>query len=176
MKTRWTDEELMRMDHPGKVELVRGELILMRPAGLHEGAVCVGIATLLHNHVNKHKLGRVFDARTGFRPHEDMRAPDVSFVHRDRLPEGRLPKGFGRFAPDLAVEVFAPGDKPADYAAKMLDYFDWGVRLVWLVDPDTRTVSVYRSPADAISLAEGDELSGEDVVPGFTCRVSELFE
>lgn len=176
VKTRWTDEALMRLDHEGKVELVDGELLLIAPAGMEQGGTDVNIIALLHAHVKRHRLGRVYDAQTGFRPYDDMRAPDVSFVRMERLPDGRSPRGFVHFAPDLAVEVFAPGETPADYTAKVEQYLDWGVRLVWLVDPERQTVTVCHPSGSRTILASGDELSGEDVVPGFTCRVSELFE
>jgi Uma2 family endonuclease len=164
------------VDHEGKVELVNGELILMTPAGLEQGEVDVNLSTLLNVYVKPRRLGKVYDAQTGFRPHENMRAPDVAFVRLERLPGGQSPKGFGHFPPDLAVEVFAPEETVADYADKVAEYFGWGVRLVWLVDPAQQTVTVCHSPSALATLTACDELSGEDVVPGFTCRVGELFE
>ena len=80
VKTIWTDEELMQVDHEGKVELVNGELILMTPAGMEQGEVDVNIIVLLATYVKKKKSGKVYDAQTCFRPHDNMRAPDVSFV------------------------------------------------------------------------------------------------
>jgi Uma2 family endonuclease len=176
VKTTWTDEELMQVDHEGKVELVNGELIRMTPAGLEQGEVDVNLILQLGNYVKPRQLGKVYDAQTGFRPYENMRAPDVAFVRLERLPGGKSPQGFGHFPPDLAVEVFAPGETVADYADKVAEYFRWGVRLVWLVDPAPQTVTVCHSPSALTTLTAGDELSGEDVVPGFTCRVGELFE
>ncbi|MCX7969148.1 MAG: Uma2 family endonuclease [Armatimonadetes bacterium] len=175
-KKVWTDEELMKIKHEGKVELVDGEVILMTPAGLEQGGICADLLTRLNNYVRRHKLGRVFDAQTGFRPHENMRAPDISFVSFERLPKGELPKGFGRFAPDLAVEVFAPNETVADYEDKVAEYLSWGVRLIWLVDPNTRTVTVVRADGERKVLGEKDVLSGEDVVPGFKIRVKKIFE
>ncbi len=176
VKTAWSDEELLRIDHEGKVELVNGELLLTRPAGMQEGAVGATIGALLCQHVRKHGLGRAYGAHTGFRPYDNTRAPDVSFVRAERLPGGRSPKGFGHFPPDLAVEVFAPDETAREYREKVEEYFGWGVALVWLVDPESRTVTVCRSPVDRVVLTAEDELTGGDVVPGFTCRVSELFE
>ncbi|MFN3422315.1 MAG: Uma2 family endonuclease [Armatimonadota bacterium] len=175
-KKVWTDEELMRIKHEGKVELVDGEVILMTPAGLEQGGICANLLTRLNNHVRKHKLGRIFDSQTGFRPYENMRAPDISFVSKERLPEGRLPKGFGHFAPDLVVEVFGPNESLSDYEEKVSEYLSWGVRLIWLVDPNTRTVTVVRSNGERQVLGEKDVLSGEDVVPGFKIRVKKIFE
>jgi Uma2 family endonuclease len=143
---------------------------------MEQGEIDVNITILLGSYVKKKKLGKIYDAQTGFRPDENMRAPDVSFVAMERLPGGKSPKGFGRFPPDLAVEVFAPGESASDYADKLEEYFRWGVRLVWLVDPDDQTVTVCHSPSDVTTLTVDDELSGEDMVTGFTCRVAELFE
>ena len=147
----------------------------MTPAGAEQGAVSMDLATRLNNHVRRHKLGRVFDAQTGFRPYENMRAPDISFVSKERLPE-KLPKGFLRIPPDLAVEVFAPNETVADYEEKVAEYLSWGVRLIWLVDPNTRTVTVIRANGERQTLSEKDVLTGEDVVPGFKIRVKRIFE
>lgn len=176
-KKIWTDEDLLKVKHQGKVEFVQGKLKLMIPAAGEQGQVDATIIILLGSFVRENRLGRVYDAQTGFRPpNMNLRAPDVSFVRLERLPGGKSPKGFLHLAPDVAVEVFAPDETASDYAAKLREYFAWGVRLVWLVDPSTRTVLLYRSPTDSRLLTERDDLSGEDVIPGFSCRVAELFE
>jgi Uma2 family endonuclease len=173
----WTDEELLHIPHEGKVELVNGELKLMTPAGMEQGKVSISLAARLYNHVHKHKLGDVYDAQTGFRPPKgELRAPDTSFVRRERLPEGKSPKGFGDFPPDLAVEVFAPDETIENYEDKVREYLQWGVRLVWLVDPDTQTVTVCRPQSEPTALKGNQVLSGEEVVPGFKCRVRTLFQ
>ncbi|MDT7893714.1 MAG: Uma2 family endonuclease [Armatimonadota bacterium] len=175
-KKVWTDEELMRIKHEGKVELVDGEVKLMTPAGLEQGGICADLLTRLNNYVRRHKLGRVFDSQTGFRPYENLRAPDISFVSKDRLPEGKLPKGFGHLAPDLAVEVLGPEEKVSDYDGKVAEYLSWGVRLIWLVDPNTETVTVVRANGEREVLKGNDVLTGEDVVPGFKIKVRKIFE
>jgi Uma2 family endonuclease len=174
-KKVWTDEELMRIKHEGKVELVDGEVKLMTPAGAEQGAISMDLATRLNNYVRRHKLGRIFDAQTGFRPFENMRAPDISFVSKGKLPE-RLPKGFLRVAPDLAVEVLGPEEKVSDYDGKVAEYLSWGVRLIWLVDPNTETVTVVRANGEREVLKGNDVLTGEDVVPGFKIKVRKIFE
>jgi Uma2 family endonuclease len=172
----WTDEELLHIKHEGKVEVVNGELRLMTPAGMEQGKVNVGLTARLYHYAHRHKLGEVYDAQTGYRLYGDLRAPDASFVRTERLPEGKTPKGFGDFPPDLAVEVFAPDETVNDYQHKVQEYLEWGVRLVWLVDPNTQTVTVCRSDGTRTTLAGNQVLSGEDVVPGFKCRVRKLFE
>ncbi len=171
----WTDEELMRIKHEGKVELVDGEVRLMTPAGGEQGAISADLLTRLNNFVRRKKLGRVFDAQTGFRPYSNLRAPDVSFVRMERLPGGKPPKGFLHIPPDLAVEVLGLNETFDDYEEKVAEYLSWGVRLIWLVDPNTETVMVIRQNGERQVLKGKDVLSGEDVVPGFKIRVKTIF-
>jgi Uma2 family endonuclease len=173
-KKVWTDEELLRIRHEGKVELVEGEVKCMAPAGLEQGGISANLLTWLNNYVRRHKLGRVFDAQTGFRLRDNLRAPDISFVRADRLPYP-LPKTFGNVAPDLVVEVLGPNETLADYEEKMAEYRSWGVRLIWLVDPETQTVTVVRASGERQVLKGNDTLTGEDVVPGFRIRVKRIF-
>ncbi len=174
-KKVWTDEELMRIKHEGKVELVDGEVILMTPAGAEQGSINANLTVRLGSYILRRKLGYIFDAQTGFRPRKNMRAPDFAFISKERLG-GKLPKGFLRIPPDLAVEVLAPNETVADYEDKVAEYLSWGVRLIWLVDPNTRTVTVVRSNGERQVLRERDVLSGEEVVPGFKVRVRKIFE
>ncbi|MCS7265410.1 MAG: Uma2 family endonuclease [Armatimonadetes bacterium] len=174
-KKVWTDEELMRIKHEGKVELVDGELKLMTPAGGEQGAISADLLTRLNNFVRRKRLGRVFDAQTGFRPYENLRAPDISFVRIERLPEGKPPKGFLQIPPDLAVEVLGLNETFDDYEEKVSEYLSWGVRLIWLVDPNTQKVMVVRQSGEKQVLKGNDVLSGEDVVPGFKVKVKKIF-
>jgi len=177
VKKLWTDEELMHLPHEGKAEVVDGELILMTPAGLEQEDVGAVLTTHLVNYVHPRRLGRVYTSQAGFRmPNGDVRSPDVSFVRMEKLPGGRSPKKFGEFPPDLAVEVLAPDETPKDYARKVREYLAWGVTLVWLIDPNSRTVWVYRKGRKPKRLSENDELDGEDVIPGFRLPVARLFE
>ncbi|MCS6861748.1 MAG: Uma2 family endonuclease [Abditibacteriales bacterium] len=171
----WTDEELMKLPYEGKVELIKGEVVVS-PAGLLQEKIGLKLAARLLSHVEQHDLGDVYGSSAGFRPPSaDLRAPDVSFVRKERLPGGETPKGFGHFPPDLAVEVFAPDETADDYADKVREYLQWGVRLVWLVDPNTHTVTVCRPDGTRTTLKGNQMLSGEAVVPGFKCRVRTLF-
>ncbi len=174
-KKFWTDEELLGIKHEGKVELVDGELIKMTPAGGEQGRVNMNLAARLHSYVRRHKLGEVYDAQTGFRPHENMRAPDTSFVRKERLPGGKTPEGLIPVPPDLAVEVLGPKETIADYEGKIGEYLDWGVPLIWLIDPKTKTVTVIRQNGERVTLKGNDVLSGEEVVPGFKIRVRKVF-
>lgn len=174
-----TAEELFQLpDDDYKYELVEGELIRMPPTGAEHGDIAVNAGALLRNYVKAHDLGRVSAAETGFilkRNPDTVRAPDAAFIAKARIPPEGIPRTYWPFAPDLAVEVVSPHDRFDEVQEKVAEYFTAGTRLVWVVLPKTRTVLVYRSFHDVRSLGVDDELSGEDVIPGFTCQVAELF-
>jgi len=174
---RSTASELFEMPDDGfRYELVKGELRRMSPAGTEHGAITFNLSALLAPHIKT--IGQGFGAETGFtlatNP-DTVRAADVAFVRRERIPETGIPKNFWQTAPDLAVEVLSPGDTYSEVNEKVEDWIDAGTRAVWVVDPRRRSVSVYRSITDVTRLSEGDELDGGEVVPGFRCKVSEIF-
>lgn len=175
-----TIEELARLPDDGyRYDLVRGWLVREPPPGARHGELSLELARVLANHVKAARLGRVFAAETGFRLAElppTVRAPDVSFVARSRMPEGPAPAGYVPFAPDLAVEVVSPSNRWTEVAAKVRDYLEAGTRLVWIVDPPARTVTVHRPSSAWMVRGEDDALDGEDVVPGFRMRVGSLFD
>jgi Uma2 family endonuclease len=174
-----TADELFMMPKDGfRYELVKGELRKMSPAGGEHGAVIVNVTVLLGQHVKSKKLGVCFGAETGFKIATDpdtVRAPDVAFVSRERIPESGIPKKFWPGAPDLAVEVLSPGDTLEEVEEKVEDWLASGTRAVWVVSPKRRSVTAYRSMTDVTRLSETDALDGGDVVPGFRCKVSEFF-
>lgn len=160
-----------------KRELVRGEVVeAPMPGGPHNWIVGI-IYTLLRNYVLTRRLGAVFgDGMPYVLSHKapTERIPDVSFVARERviLP---LP-GVWPFAPDLVVEVVSPSDRRDTVNAKMEDYLASGSRLVWLVWPDTQTVTVHTPDASPRTLTADDTLDGGEVLPGFAVPVATLFE
>ena len=176
---RSTASELYAMPDDGfRYELVKGELRKMSPSGSEHGAIVVNITLLLGQYVKANKLGVCFGAETGFKIGSDpdtVRAPDVAFVRRERIPERGIPKKFWQGAPDLAVEVLSPGDSYSEVGEKVECWLDTGAWAVWVIDPRRRSVSVHRPMTDVTRLFEGDELDGGDVVPGFRCKVSEIF-
>jgi Uma2 family endonuclease len=126
----------------------------------------------------EHRLGEVFEGETGFllaREPDTVRAPDIAFVAAERIATAERQKGFWVGAPDLAVEVVSPGDTQREIDEKVMAWLDAGARLVWVVNPTWRTVTIYRSRRKIRVLTEDDELSGEDVVPGFRCPVGAVF-
>ncbi len=178
--TRMTAGELLGLPDDGKrYELVEGELREMVPAGARHGSAAATLTVLLGQHVRAERLGIVLAAETGFiisRDPDTVRAPDISFVAQDRIPSEGPPEGYWELAPDLAVEVVSPNDTAAEVQSKVQMWLESGVRLVWVVYPGTRSVVVYESLKEISTLTTGDTLSGGNVVPGFECRVGEVFE
>lgn len=177
-KKLMTAEELLHLPEDGyDYELVRGELIKMTPPGGEHGRIALRLGSRLADYVDAHHLGEVM-AESGYclecQP-DTVRGPDISFLSAERIPDEGLPKGFIQGAPDLAVEVVSPNDTVAEIQAKVQEYLKHGTRLVWVLEPTTRTITVYRSLTDIRILTEDDVLEGEDVVPGFAYKVKDVF-
>jgi Uma2 family endonuclease len=159
-------------------ELIRGELTTMAPTGGEHGLRSAGITLLLGQFIRKNDLGAFFAAETGFilsRNPDTVRAPDFAFVRKIRLLKSRISKKFYPAPPDLVVEVLSPSDSAGEVLEKIDDWLVAGTRLVWLVDPHRKIVKVYapRRPAQTFRLK--DILSGEDVLPGLSLPVAEIF-
>jgi Uma2 family endonuclease len=176
-KTLLTAKDLVEMGEEGEFcELVDGELVRMSPSFLPEARVVRTVQRLLDNFVFPHQLGEIFGPDLGYEltPHR-VRAPDVSFVSAEKLAAYGNPQEFAKVIPDLAVEVISPEVKYGYLQRKIRDCFEAGVRLLWIIDPEMQTVTVHRSPVDLRVLTATDTLSGEDVIPGFSCLIAELF-
>jgi Uma2 family endonuclease len=179
--THFTADELLAlpMGRGKRYELVAGELRVMSPAGWRHGSVVDNIEFWLSSHIRKHKLGRGFGAETGFllkRDPDTVRAPDFAFIAKDHLPEQAPTEAFWPGAPDLAVEILSPGDTSGEVAEKVSQWLECGCAAVWVVDPKLKTVTIYQSPTKAQVVTAGQTLSGDPVLPGFTCAVDELFQ
>jgi Uma2 family endonuclease len=181
-RTRLTADDLWRMGE-GDVrrELVDGEVIEMTPAGGVHGEVLLKVGSPLRTYVEAHRLGKVVGGDVGFvlalpSDPDRVRAPDVAFISTARLPDGRLPQGFIRGAPDLAVEVLSPSDNPDEVQRKVRDYLEAGTRLVWMLAPLARAATVYRPDGSARLVREPESLDGEDVVPGLAIALADLLE
>lgn len=174
-----TLDEFERLpDDEWRTELVRGRVVREPPAGMNHGRLACRLAYLITRFVDRHALGEVYGSETGFVLFEDpptVRAPDAAFVSTARLPRPEDSIGFGHLAPDLAVEVVSPSNTAAEIIDKAADYLDAGTRLVWVVEPSRRCITVYRSRNEIRLLQEGDALDGYDVLPGFSVPVAEIF-
>jgi Uma2 family endonuclease len=178
-KTLLTGDELWKMVADGsRYELSRGELVPMTPVGIRHAAVVSKVNRLLGDYVEKHGLGMA-GPEGGFylrRDPDTLRAPDVAFISTERLREvGGIPEKFADFPPDLAVEVLSPEDTSSEVLKKVQEYLVGGVPLVWILDPATKTVTVYRSLDDVHVLIADQDLDGGAVIPGFRVKVANFF-
>jgi Uma2 family endonuclease len=174
-----TADELQRLPQDGKRhELVRGELRTMPPAGSEHGGVTAIFVISLGPYVLAHQLGRILTGEPGFRLAVDpdtVRAPDVAFVRQERVPATGLPRSYWPGAPDLVVEVISPHDLYTDVEEKVAEWLEHGARLVFVVNPRRRTVAVHYPDQPVRILGANDVLDGEDVIPGWTLLVRDLF-
>lgn len=177
---RLTLEEYASLDEPENqwiTELVRGLVVREpRPGSLH-GRVQVELGRILGNWARESRRGLVV-AESGFILSDDpatLRGPDIAVVLDGRSGEGQ-PGGWIRGAPDVAVEVLSPSDTSSGVMEKVLEYLEAGAKLVWIVDAQARSVTVYRPDRSASLLRGGDTLLGEDVLAGFTIALGDLFE
>jgi Uma2 family endonuclease len=179
---RLVPDDLLKLPDSVSYELVDGKLV-ERNMGFESSEIAARIIFLISLFLRDRPGGRIVGPDAGYQCFPDapekVRKPDVSFIRPGRLPGEQAPKGHCRIPPDLAVEVVSPGDLSYEIEEKVAEYLAAGVPLVWVVHPPTRTVRVHRprsSPRGEISnLRDSDTLSGEDVLPGFSCSVSEVF-
>jgi Uma2 family endonuclease len=176
-----TAAEFARMPEPpdgSKQELVRGEIVTMAAPGFRHGEVQLAVGSLLRHYARSTRSGRATvesGLQTEFDP-DTVRGPDVAFWSAERLPLDQKPEVYADVAADLVVAVQSPSNRRRTTQEKIREYLNRGVRLVWVVDPEVRTVTVYRQPGEGRLLWEDATLTGEDVLPGFECRVAEFFE
>lgn len=175
-----TVEEFARRPEPldgSHEELVQGKVITMPPPRFRHGRIQFRIGYLVQKFLDKLPIGQVV-CETGVVTHRDpdsVRGPDVAYWSVERLPRDAEVELYPDVAADLCVEVLSPDERPKQVQQKLREYFACGVRMVWLIDPEARTVTVFREPTEGRLLCEDAKLTGEDVLPGFECRVAELF-
>jgi Uma2 family endonuclease len=147
--------------------------------GAQASRVVQNVNRLVDNYAHEQQLGAVFPSEGGYEIFADkpkfVRKPDGSFIRRGRLPDDKPPLGWFHIHPDLVMEVVSPHDLATEIEDRITDYLQAGVPLMWVFYPKNRTVYAYRQGGSATRLTAADELSGEDVLPGFTCRVEESF-
>jgi Uma2 family endonuclease len=160
-----------------KLELVRGMVVREPRPGPRHGRMGMKLGRHLDEYAEHHDLGLVF-TDAGFALYRDpdtIRGPDLSFVSKQRLPAPGYSGTFWRLAPDLAVEILSPSNRPREIREKIEDYFGAGSRLVWVVDPERHQVTVHRAGREPERLGPDDLLSGDDVLPGFELSLGTLF-
>jgi Uma2 family endonuclease len=160
-------------------ELIDGKWV-EKPMSNIAGIVEAAVAALVYAHVRAGRLGIVLGPDAAYRLFGETstrtRKPDASFVAAGRITPSRDQDGYWPIAPDLAVEVTSPNDGAEDLEEKLDEYLRAGVRLVWVIYLPTRNVWAYKPDGTARLYRTGDTLPGEDVLPGFTVPVAELFE
>jgi Uma2 family endonuclease len=174
------DEEVPHQErngHEDELPEVRRE---PRDMGAKSSEVAANVIRIVGQHAHTHKAGKVFATDCGYKIFADQPRkvifPDMSFIGKDRLPENKTPRGYVTIAPDLATEVISPNDLAQEVEEKRVLTLRAGTRLVWLFYPATQTVHVHRPNGTCTILTSEMQLSGEDVLPGFTCNVAEFFE
>jgi len=179
---RLTLEEYGRLPYDkdaGKLELVRGQLVRERgPAPLH-GRVASRVAYYLERYHEERRIRGAIMVNAAFVLAEDpatVRLPDIAYVAPEHVPAVRYSERWWRVAPDLAIEVTSPSNRWTGIQEKVRDYLEAGTRLVWVIDPPTRTVSVYGRESTASRLEGDAALTGEAVLPGLEISLRDLFD
>ncbi len=187
MSISFHDVERLQALYPDRqIELREGKLIIMSPSDSVSGEVGARFSMLLSTWVYTHNLGRILDSSTGFRlPNGDLLSPDVSFVSRERLKHN--PRTYLSVVPELIVEIKSSRDRLRELEEKIALFLDQGVQVGLLIDPDTHTVTVYRSSGlskdaesgEAIPLGttlhNGDTLTIPDLFPGWEIPITSLW-
>lgn len=158
-------------------ELVRGEVIELPGPRKAHGVVCSNVSFLLMVYVRQRGHGYITSNDSGVileRDPDTVRGPDVA-VYEDANTFAELHPKYGEVPPRLAVEVLSPNDRASQVLRKINDYLRCGVNLVWVIDPEIRTVTVHRPGQPQAEFDENQELTGEDILPGFRCRVADFF-
>ncbi len=175
-----TAADLLRLDTQGvRGELIRGVLCETMSAGYEHGQIVMRMGALLMNFIAPKRLGTLVGSDAGVwleRDPDTVREPDIAFTSAEKIPLNARITGYAEVAPDLVVEVASPGDSRRAVHDKARMWLSHGVRLVWVVQPDTRSVDVHRPDAAVATLDADGVLDGLDILPGFRCGVSALFD
>ena len=175
-----TAEHLLRLNSQGvKGELIDGVLHETVPAGKRHARIAARVITGLNNFVIPRRVGQVGGTDGGVLIHRDpdtVREPDVYFVSTERLHPDDQSDGYLEVVPELVVEIVSPSDSEHDVGEKTVMWLNHGVSMVLEVRPATRTISVHRPGAPAVTLTGDDALEGGDVLPGFSLPLSEIFD
>ncbi len=172
-----TAEQFVALPDGEQYELLDGELV-ERVVGQESSMIAILVAQTLANFVYPSRIGYIFDGSLGLKifPNRPRRIPraDLTFIRRSRLPQGPS-GGLLEVAPDLVVEVVSPGDEASMLERKLSDYREAGIPLIWVIYPATRQVHVIQENGPEHTRGQQDVLTGEPVLPGFSCPVGSLF-
>ena len=149
------------------------------PSGGQHAKTAANLTILLGSYIKANRLGELAVTDAGVRLERNpdtVREPDIAFFLADKWPPGVEIPGYIEIIPDLVVEIASPSDRPSQIRGKAQMWISYGVPLVWVVYPNTRTVDTYPSDGPVVTLGEDDTLDGGDVLPGFTCTVRDIFD
>jgi Uma2 family endonuclease len=181
-KTLMTTKEFESLCLQGKLghcELIDGEVIELAPGGNYHSITSLNIGGILRNFVLKHKLGRVMGNEAGIHIRDDLprsRGADVVYISFKRIPRGKMPDGFLRTPPELIVEVVPADGSWRGMAEKVADYHSIGVDMVWIADPNTRTVKTYPRKGQPTIIHDGSSIKGGSILPGFSVPIASFFD
>ena len=174
-----TAEDLLKLHAKGvRGELIRGVLCKTMPPGLDHAAIVANLTGMLWAFLQRSRIGRIFSGDPGIwieRGPDTVRAPDIAFYAAERLAPGASVPGYAEIVPDLAIEVASPSQSVPEVNDKARMWIDADVRLVWIVWPRWGTVEVLRPGEEVVELSGDALLEGQDVLPGFSTAVSEIF-
>ena len=177
----WTDAELQALREDGYIhEVVDGELVRSPKNTPCHGDICAELSMALRAFSKARRLGAVWDSSTGFwMDNRNCRAPDVSFISRERLQAMGFRRNSRKFfpgAPDLAVEILSPNNSRIEIDERLRDFFASGTQIAWIINPDTECVEVCHAPDQRKLLGPGAALDGEHLLPGFRYPIADLFK
>ncbi len=164
------------VDPEKQYEYVNGHVEVKEMAGARHSRIGTRLITKLGIYLETTPIGELYGPDATFTIGERQRMPDVSFVSAARIPPEGDPVGIWTIAPDLAVEVVSPNDLHEDIVEKIHEYFAAGVRQVWLLSPQFKTVTIYTTPTRSTTLTDDEVLTSEELLPGFRCSVRALFQ
>lgn len=177
--TPLTADDLFRCQPPdADTELIRGRMIVREPPRPAHGRVAANLCCIVLTFVRAHRLGAVYAQDTGFQITHDpdtVLAPDLAFVHRDRLPAAP-DDAYGQIPPDLVAEILSPSDRSQQARRKVALWLRAGVRLVWMIEPQRRVATMFFADGAVVPVSADGALDGGEVVPGFTCSLADVFE
>lgn len=178
LETLVTPEELLAQPNGDHCELVNGEIKEKNTGAALSAWVGMRVARRLDEYAEL-RGGYAFGDAASYRCYDDdpnrVRIPDASYIRPGRLEGGEIPQGYLTIPPDLAVEVVSPTDHYTDVEDKAEEYLEAGVAVVWVINPTNRTVRIFRRDARPEQLGRNDDLTADEIMPGFRCRVADLF-
>jgi Uma2 family endonuclease len=177
----WTETQLEALPDDGFIhEVIEGELVMSPKNNFEHGQICARLLAALVNFNQKEKLGVVLDSSTGYwMQNRNCRAPDISFIPKDRLRELGFTPTTRRFfpgAPDLAVEVMSPSNSRTELNQRLRDFFSSGTQIAWVINPEAQSVEICYALDRRKLVGPGAELDGEQLLPGFRYPIGDLFK